>query len=109
MSAYITRQLTINEQGIRLGGVPFPVVSRMEMKWSKIRSVECVPCTVFQRAHAFGPDFLGQWWGFDPKRIFRKTALKITLQDGVFGFSTLMLTGLDMEGAAQVAHEYLSK
>ena len=109
MVEYRTRGLTITQRGLFVRGIPFPFLSRMELEWSDVVSVECVPCTIFHRGHAFGPDFLGQWWGFDPKRLIRKTALKLVLRDGVFSFSTLMFTGDDMEGAERVASGILAR
>ena len=109
MNAYRTWAITLSEEGIFLRGIPVPLLSRRTLQWEDVYTADCVPCSVFHRAHGFGPDISGAWWGPDSGRLFRKHALKLVLRDGVFRFNTLMLTGPEIEHATRVARHFLKQ
>ena len=68
MSLYRASGLKISSDGICLRGIPFPLISRMNIEWSDVQSVRLVDCSKFERFHFAGPDLLGRWWAPDPLR-----------------------------------------
>ena len=98
---------TITGKGIRVRGIPFPIVSLLLIPWEEIEDIELISCSFIDRFRVAGPSSLKTWWGFDPTRLLKGKAIRITLREPILSFKYVVLTGSDVTIAFNIAHSYL--
>ena len=102
------RDLTtrIDENGIAIRGIPFPIISSISVSWNEVEAIDRIDCSLLDRMRIAGPSARHTWWSFDPLRIRQSQGMKIRLVNPILGFKNLVITLSDLENALKVAQTF---
>ena len=105
MSYYKDHRIKITPTTIRVGGVPFPIISSIIFERADLESLRAIDAGLLNRLVVNGPTSLDTWSCYDPFSVIRSQAVVLTLNEPLGTFKHLVLTFSDFDAAMSVLRD----